>query len=901
VETPVPTSSPAATANPCAQRTDRPELLAPAGDWEAMRAAVSNGADAVYFGLSDFNARHRATNFTTDELPDVMAYLHTHNVRGYVTFNTLVFSDELTKAAQFIAAVAAAGVDAAIVQDLGLTQLIRRIAPTLAIHGSTQMTLTEPRGVAFVKALGVERVILARELSAQEIGKIAGKAPLPVEVFIHGALCVSYSGQCLTSESLGGRSANRGQCAQACRLPYELIVDNETRDLGDKSYLLSPQDLAAYDMIDELLEQGVISFKIEGRLKSAHYVAATTQAYRAAIDAAVERRPFTLPRQQEIDLKQSFSRGFTHGFLSGVDHQQLVHGRFPKARGIRIGIVASFTDEGFIVEVDAESRGLLQAGDGVVFDEGHPDQDEQGGRVFNVRPVRWESPRGTQKQGIPSGNRLDADERADRIHVTLGQGDVNLSAVAEGCIVWRTDDPAMRRRLSQSFNREVIARRVELHADVHANVGGPLTITLRDDQRHAATVTWPGPLQAAMKHPLSEPLLRDQLGRLGDTPFELTTIQIIGNNPGVMAPKSVLNDLRRQAAEQLVTMRSTQAKHAVADAAAVDSLRQRLNELAPPGPAARGLAGSPPEHQPTPSPRTPSLHILVRSLEQLDAALTWKSPDNLPGAASVYCDFEDVRQYKQAVASAKAAGVPVALATVRVIKPAEEGLLRQVAACEPDFVLVRNLAGLSLMHEEAPHIPLIADYALNVANELTAALIAAHGVIRMTPSYDLNWAQMQAFYRQIASLRGAAGRVGMDLIETVVHQHMPMFHMEHCVFAATMSTGKDFHDCGRPCESHKVKLRDRVGQEHPLLADVGCRNTLFNAQAQSAATYIPRMKQLGLHHFRIEVLRESADETRLVLDRYGRLLADLDEPDHTRRSLNVLSQLGVTSGTMNFE
>ena len=425
-------------------------------------------------------------------------------------------------------------------------------------------------------------------------------------------------------------------------------------------------------------------------------------------------------------------------------------------------------------------------------------------------------------------------------------------------------------------------------------------------QRHTVTVSWPGPLQAAMKHPLSEPLLRDQLGRLGDTPFELTTIQIIGNTPGVMVPKSVLNELRRQGAEQLVKMRSTQAKHAVADKSAVDSLRTRLNELAP---AARGLAANQPNVQPTSvsasglasATATPTLHLLVRSLDQLDAALNWKSPDNLPGPSTVYCDFEDVRQYKQAVASAKAAGVPIALATVRVVKPAEEGLLRVVAQCEPDFVLVRNLAGLSLMHEEAPHIPLIADYSLNVANELTAALIAAHGVIRMTPSYDLNWVQMQAFYRQIAGLRGAGGRVGMDLVETVVHQHMPMFHMEHCVFASTMSKGKDFHDCGRPCESHKVRLRDRVGQEHPLLADVGCRNTLYNAQAQSAATFIPRMKAMGLRHFRVEVLRETPDETRLVIDRYSRLLADLDEPDHTRRSLNVLSQLGVTSGTMNFE
>jgi putative protease len=210
--------------------TTRPELLAPAGDREAMRAAVANGADAVYFGLSRFNARHRATNFSLEELPEVMRYLHGHNVRGYVAFNTLIFSDELDEAMQFVGAIAEARADAVIVQDLGLARLIGRMCPGLHVHGSTQMTLTEPLGIEFVKRLGVRRVILARELSLSDIRRIRSTTDVPVEVFVHGALCVAYSGQCLTSESLGQRSANRGQCAQACRLPYELIVDGSPCD-----------------------------------------------------------------------------------------------------------------------------------------------------------------------------------------------------------------------------------------------------------------------------------------------------------------------------------------------------------------------------------------------------------------------------------------------------------------------------------------------------------------------------------------------------------------------------------------------------------------------------------------------------------------------------------------------
>src|SRR3954462_1235673 len=310
-----------------AARVAAPELLAPAGDWEAMRAAVANGADAVYFGLDGgFNARYRAANFSVQELPRVMEYLHSHNVRGYVAFNTLIFCDELPDALRAIRAIAEAGADAVIVQDLGLALLIGRMCPGLHVHGSTQMTLTEPLGIEFVKSLGVRRVILARELSKEDVRKIRAATDVPVEVFVHGALCVSYSGQCLTSEAIGGRSANRGQCAQACRLPYDLVVDGTVRDLGEKAYLLSPLDLAAHDMIGELVDLGVCSFKIEGRLKSPEYVANITRQYRRALDAAAADRAANFTDQDVAEMELSFSRGFSPGWLGGCDHKMLVPG-----------------------------------------------------------------------------------------------------------------------------------------------------------------------------------------------------------------------------------------------------------------------------------------------------------------------------------------------------------------------------------------------------------------------------------------------------------------------------------------------------------------------------------------------------------------------------------------------
>ncbi|MCY2967451.1 MAG: U32 family peptidase, partial [Planctomycetota bacterium] len=436
-----------------------PELLSPAGDPEALRAAVANGANAVYFGLDDFNARHRAENFTLASLPETMGYLRTHGVRGYVTFNTLVFSGELERAVAYLAAIIRAGADAVIVQDLGIARLIQAMAPRFAVHGSTQMTLTEPRGMEFVRSLGIERVIVARELSIAEIERIGRETTVPLEVFVHGALCVAYSGQCLTSESLGGRSANRGQCAQACRQPYDLIVDGEQRDLNGKNYLLSPQDLSSWDLVPELARSGVCSLKIEGRLKSAHYVAATTQTYRAALDAAAEGKPFTLDHQQQLDLAQSFSRGFTHGFLDGVNHQELVQGRFPKHRGVKVGTVEAVTSTEVLVELAADHQAVpvlpLKPGDGVVFDEGRPEQDEQGGRLYEVCETKTAS----SSRGVA---------------LTFGRGDLNLKAIAVGATVWRTDDPALRRRLEQTFNRDVITQHIPLTAIVSGAPGLPL-------------------------------------------------------------------------------------------------------------------------------------------------------------------------------------------------------------------------------------------------------------------------------------------------------------------------------------------------------------------------------------------------------------------------------------------
>jgi putative protease len=362
------------------------------------------------------------------------------------------------------------------------------------------------------------------------------------------------------------------------------------------------------------------------------------------------------------------------------------------------------------------------------------------------------------------------------------------------------------------------------------------------------------------------------LGRLGDTPFELGKLTYRCQGPGVMAPRSVLNELRRKGIEALLEKRQALRYTLVGAPHALDRVRTQAGQVS---------------RRAAPGPR---LYVMARTLEQVQAVVDWRPGGDLAAIrpTMLYCDFEDVRQYARAADIARSAELPIGVATTRIILPGEEGFLKQIAQAQPDAVLVRNLAAVSFYREHHPELTLIGDYALNVANEITATYFAELGLQRLAPSYDLNWKQLEAMI----------GRINPALFEMVVHQHMPMFHMEHCVFAATLSDGKDYRDCGRPCEKHQVDLKDRAGAAHALIADVGCRNTVYNALAQSAAECIPQMLRMGLRHFRVELLRHDAGEVTPLLERYARVLLGLDDGRTTWRQLRVLNQLGVTRGTL---
>lgn len=836
-----------------------PELLAPAGTWDCARAAVENGADAIYFGLDRFNARMRSQNFTESDLPELMVFLHSRGVKGYVTFNTLIFPSELAAAERYLRTMMAAGVDAAIVQDVGICRLTRHLSPDFPLHASTQMTVTSAAGVEFANNLGAQLVVLARECSLKDIEKIQQQTKdiaLPLEVFVHGALCVAYSGQCLTSEALGGRSANRGECAQACRMTYDMKADGEFIELGDKQYLLSPQDLSGLPVLPDLIKSGVSCLKIEGRLKTPEYVANVTRVYRQALDRALQtvaastvaeppslklgNRPasYQPTADERYNLEMAFSRGLYTGWFRGINNQELVHARFAKKRGVYLGDVVRVTKQ----QVELQPQVPVKAGDGIVFDSGHPDTD-QGGRIYGV------------------------DERGRSVWLSFARHGIDLRRVKPGYKVWKTSDPELEKTLRQSYRSEQPQVQQPIEIEVHGVEGEPVVAIAVDPQGHIAGASSEKVLEKAHNKPLTFEKLTQQLSRLGNTPFRLGTLT---NHlaDGLIVPVSELNRLRRELVEQLLEQRMRPKVWGLKTEHTYGNLLPGALDYC----QGQGFANE--------TSTQPTLIPLVRNLAQLRAVLT-------ADIATVYCELENPVHYRDAVALTRGLNPEAKLyvAPPRITKPGEHYILKQVRQADADGYLVRNYDHLKFFADR----PCIGDFSLNVANPITADYFKTEfGLERLTASYDLNVAQL------------------VDLLQTTppgwfditVHQHMPMFHMEHCVFCAFLSEGTDFTNCGRPCEKHDVVLCDRTGTEHILQADAGCRNTLYNGIAQTGAEFIPRLVEQGARHFRIDFLNETPTQVHQILTCYQQLLQGDITGRQLWQTLKLSNQLGVTRGTL---
>lgn len=497
------------------------ELLAPAGDFDSLVAAVQNGADAVYFGGSMFNARRGADNFDEEEMRKAIEYAHLYNVKVYITLNILIKEEELDEAVEFLNLLDKLNVDAVIVQDIGLAKTIRDEFPGLRIHASTQMTVHNLEGLRALEDMGVSRAILAREVTLQEIQNMTSKSEMELETFVHGALCICYSGQCLMSSMIGGRSGNRGMCAQPCRLPYELI-DRRDNIIKSKSHLLSPKDLCSYDFLYNVIDAGVTSLKIEGRMKRPEYVGAITRAYRELIDTAVPSQR----RRQE--LLQIFNRGgFTSGYYFGMDNRDIICTKKPNNWGVYIGEVTYSSRDSAEVLLEED----LTKGDGIEF---WLDKGKNWGQIVDKIQL--------------GGRRIDKAYRGQTIVLDINR------AVDSGTKVYKTSSISLLEDIRPSFLAPYDTRKLDVSIEARFMIGEQPSIIIRDERGIEGRAMGESPVEKARSSPLSHDGIKAQLERLGGTPF-LSVDTRIDMDDNIFMPKSVINKLRRQAVDELVKNR----------------------------------------------------------------------------------------------------------------------------------------------------------------------------------------------------------------------------------------------------------------------------------------------------------------------------------------------------------
>ncbi len=798
------------------------ELLLPVGNMNMCLAAVHHGADAIYVGVPFFNARGRTVDFSIDELKEMIDLCHLYGVKVNLAFNVVIFQNEFPKAIELLEKILPLGPDAFIVQDLGLARLIRQMAPHQRIHASTQMTVTNPDAIKLVDDLKIDRFVLGRENSINEIKLIREKTDKELEVFVHGALCVAYSGQCFTSESLGGRSANRGQCAQSCRLEYELFVDEVKKDLGNKKYLVSPKDLMGIEEIPMLKELGVDSFKVEGRLKTPEYVAAAAKNYREVLDGA----PVNL-EQRTAELSTTYSRGFFSGWLNGVNHQKLVDGTFSAHRGIEIGRVLELKKKTVMVSSHTE----LKAGMGLLFTGAR----EAGSKVFAVSK---------------SGKNFEVELLQKNLELKVGDK------------VYLNSNEAQDRDLQKGWMSREHQKRIPISLFVEGRIAEPLVVSGRDPEGREVRVYSKSTLSGAKERALTPEQVSEELSSLGTTPYRLDNFEAQIQDKLFLNHKE-LKEVRREIVSALNSARTGRS-----------GIEIRPFTMRP---MDKHRAGT-------------GMNILLRSKTQVEGfAGEFSQFENYKTfIKSVILDFEFGKDYAASVEMIKSLGLKAGIATTRILKPSEYYNLNTIIRCNPDLILVRNLGAIEYLKEKTA-IPLIGDFSLNVTNSLTLEYLLSKGLQTVNVSYDLNQDQLMDMVEFSDPSK----------IEVTLHQYMPEFHMEHCVFAAFMSTGTSFKDCGKPCEKHEVKLKDPYGNMHFLKADQECRNTFFKATPQSAGFLVSSLKDKGVGSFRLEALNESTQEINQKILTYLKLLNDEVSSSEAMNSLKVIESYGLGLGQLN--
>ena len=800
------------------------ELLAPAGSWEALEAAVNAGADAVYMGGKSFGARAYASNFDKEEMAKAVYFAHMHHVRIYITVNTLVDDSELEELADYLMFLNNVGVDGIIVQDLGVIRLARKIVPELPLHASTQMTITNSSGVDFAVAAGMERSVLARELSLNEIEAACSRGT-EIETFIHGALCVCYSGQCLMSSLIGGRSGNRGRCAQPCRLPYRLLNSKgddmlEGKDAGQ--YLLSPKDMNTLEILPQLIESGVVSYKIEGRMKRPEYVAIVVDAYRRAMDSYLAG-DYSVPAEDFANIEQIFNRDFTTAYMVNRPGKEMMSDRRPNNRGVLVGRVLKLDKQRnkAVIKLDKE----LHLGDGLEF------WVTVGGRVGT-----------TVTEMLSKGESVSSAAYGEQVTIDVPKG-VRLNDR-----VFRTLDSKLMSYAQQFFGPDA-KKRIAVDAVVTAHVGQPMTVTLTDEDGNVGYGETDFIVEEARKRALDYAVVHKQLDRMGTTEYFLNSLNVeLDDN--VMVPMSEMNEARRMACEAL-------------DAA-------RLEAFAP---ARKPVHKHNESFVPNAKKRTHDGAVLTvhcDSLGKVNAALQAGAERILFGGdCFTHIPLSD-EDYRKATNMVRKAGRQLAFATPRIVKEAQlkyfDRLFALWSELEPDFVYISNngLWSIAVKHGLKP----VADMSLNIFNYQSLEFWKEQGAVGAVISSEMTMGQVE----HLASVSPVP-------IECMIQGRLEMMVSEYCVGGSFLG---DLHKgaCKFNC-SESLFLEDRKDAKFPIATDQFCRMHVLNAHELSMTANVQLMAEIGVSSLRID--GRNYDEQRLgeLITMYKKILGGaVEAPDN---------------------
>jgi putative protease len=823
------------------------ELMAPAGDRESLYAAIAAGADAVYLGGKLFNARRSAPNFDGEQLKEATDLLHLHNKKIYVTVNTLINDDELNDALAYLAELYNTGVDAVIIQDLGLIRLARKHLPGLDLHASTQMTVHNSDGARLLKELGLKRVVLARELTKEDVAEIGPKAGIETEVFVHGALCVSYSGQCLMSSMIGGRSGNRGRCAQPCRMEYRLIQNGTMVPTGG-SYLLSPKDLALVTMIPELNRAGVAALKIEGRMKRPEYVYSVVRTYRKLLDRYSENPSgFRIEPEEIREMEESFNRGFTTGYFGNNRNAAVMSFARPNNRGVFLGRVSEYDPQSRKIRLKLESD--LERGDGVEI------WISRGGRGAGTVKELYLS--GLPVQSAPAGATAE-----------FGFG----TKAFPGDRVFKVFSAQLQEQTRRAIDPDNPALKVPCDAEVCGMESQPLEVVYRDKAGNEGSARTVSLLEMARKKPLTEEALREHLGRLGNTAYYLDKL-LINLPSGLMMPFSDLNQVRREAIEKLHQHKLARfPRHSVCLKDLEAELPLEENRL----------------HR---TDQTPILSVWVGDLDGVSAAVGG-------GAAIVYAGGDELTGFRwtearirEAVRIAHDHGAKLVMGMPRINAESQ----RDLWTFYYDLICDRSEDGLIISDLGLLHLasrskrPLYLNYTMNFFNSSSFALFQHPSIEQITVSPELTLKQIFGLTRAVKNIR----------LEGLIQGPLELMVSEYCPMNASgINSGR----CQQVCKSDRFFLRDRLELDFPIYTDQFCRMHLFNSKDHCLYEDLPKVSQSGLSVLRLELKTASAAEVGLFTRKYYRALERIaagEPPGDGEEAIAVFKRVtgrGITKG-----